>query len=326
MKRTVVAFLGSSLVLLTACGPLGYGGPFSRPPEAHINLSDTTLNGFDTQARVILMRYFAGNGRWEVREENGIAYAVRREEVNGQYQTTLNGYYSYVSGSQFRQTRVIVSFEQPYSTRGTDRGQFTRANVGEQDVSVTIEGPFSGKPGYSSGVIIEGEGLFLEVYEQSPSIERQFTQQAFEEVSDELSDVLAHLSEIEATGLLPIGSRYPEKPPAAAYLNVIDGIQPGIYLLEAAVNPSSPGMLFAKVYNVKTGQQLSVEYITRRSTRIAAWSTDGATVFPYNAEITVYEGDWDQEYEARFELWHRDRAGHETKMIETTRIINGWER
>ncbi len=319
--------LSSLLLLLAGCGPLGYGGTLSRPQEAHVNLSDTTLNQLDATSRATLVRYFAGNSRWEVRVEFGITYAIRREMVGDRYQTTLNGYYSSGGGTRFRQTRVIVSFEQPYTTYGsTDRGQFTRTKVGEQDVAVSIEGPFSGKPGYSSHVIIEGNGLFLEIYDQSPSIERRFTQQAFSEVSDEISDVLAHLGEIEATGLLSIESRYPEKPPRSAYFNVLDGIQPGIYLLEGAVNPSSPGTLFAKVYDVKTRQQLSAEYVTQRSTRIAAWSEGGVTFFPYNAEITIYEGDWAHEYEARFELWHKDQTGHETKMIETARMINGWER
>ncbi len=46
--------------------------------------------------------------------------------------------------------------------------------------------------------------------------------------------------------------------------------------------------------------------------------------FEYNSEVMVYEGDWDSQYKARFELWHVTDEG-ETRMGEHTRLINGWQ-
>ncbi len=96
-------------------------------------------------------------------------------------------------------------------------------------------------------------------------------------------------------------------------------------MLDAAVNPKTSGKLYAKVYDVQSGKQLSADRIAPVSQRLMDWSPNGLTYFHYGAEITVYEGDWDHKYKARFELWFVDESGHETKMAEMSRMINGWE-
>ncbi|MGH1397344.1 MAG: hypothetical protein ACRAVC_25405 [Trichormus sp.] len=109
-------------------------------------------------------------------------------------------------------------------------------------------------------------------------------------------------------------------------LIVNDGIQRGIYLLEAWINPTTEGEVYAKVFDTKTGTRLSPDRISFRSKRVIGWSENGKKFFPYNAEITVYEGDWSHEYQARFELWHKSVTGDERKLVERTRKIYGWER
>ena len=103
-------------------------------------------------------------------------------------------------------------------------------------------------------------------------------------------------------------------------------MQRGIFLVEAWVNPLEAGELYLKAFNTSTGARLSAQRMTPRSIRLAAWSIEPNVFFPYNAEVTVYEGDWDHEYEARFELWHKNSEGKDIKLLETSRIINGWER
>jgi hypothetical protein len=146
------------------------------------------------------------------------------------------------------------------------------------------------------------------------------------DVFAELTDVLKHRDEIKTTGVMPVESRYPTKHPTAAHFTVSDGMQPGIYLLNAAVAPNAAGYIYARVYDVESGQRLSEDRLTTRSIRHVGWSDTGQTFFPYNAEVTVYEGDWSNKYEARFELWHKPEQGDESKVAGTTRMINGWER
>lgn len=302
-------------------------GNLIHPDEAHVDLSDINLNDFSsTESQSILQRYFAGNGRWEVRQERGITYAIRLEKINGEYQTSLNGYYTqYNENGLVSQTRVLISFERPYDF-GNLQNRVTRSKTGDTDVGLVVADSFPGTPGYASYLIVDGGGIYLEIYDQSLHVERLFTQTAYQEVSSELSAVLEHVDEIRSTGIMSQEEYYPGVFPDTSHFDIKDGMQRGIYLLDAAVNPTAPGILYVKVFDANSGAQLSAERITPRSTRVAAWSKDGVTYFPYQAEITIYEGDWSTEFEARFELWHKDDAGHETKMMETTRLIYGWQR
>jgi len=307
--------------------PTVVGGHLIHPGEAYVNLSDTTLTNFSPPAnQSILLRYFAGNGRWEVRQEHGVIYAIRLEKINEKYQTSLNGYYSqHNEYGLVSQTRVLVSFEKPYGFGNLDE-RITHPDAGNNNVELIISDSFPGTPGYASYLIVDGDGIFVEIYDQTLQFERSFTQKAYNEVSHELSAVLEHLQEIKDTGIMPVTEYYPGAFSQSAYLNIMDGIQPGIYVLDAAVNPTAPGILFVKVFDTSSGEQLSADRITPKSTRLAAWSENGITYFPYQSEITIYEGDWSSEYEARFELWHKDKTGHETKLIEAARLVNGWQR
>lgn len=302
-------------------------GRLIHPSEAYVDLSDITLTNFSTQAaQSILLRYFAGNGRWEVKQEHGITFAVRSEKIDGECLSSFNGFYSqHNEYGLVSQTRVLVSFGEPYGLGNLDE-RITRAKSGSKDIGLVIADSFPGTPGYTSYLIVDGGSIFIEIYDQSLQFERSFTQKAYNEVSNELSVVLEHKQDIEETGIVPLADYYPEAFSKSPYFNVVDGMQPGIYILDAAVNPTSFGVLYVRVFDVKSGAQLSADEITPDSTRISAWSDSGVTYFPYHAQITIYEGDWDTQYEARFELWHKDENGHETKLIETTRLVNGWQR
>jgi|GEM_PF-2641410 len=303
-----------------------YGGEMTRPVAAEFQISSNVLFRFDPDARETLMRYLAGNARWEIRKERGRYFAIRRQVVDGAYKTTLNGFYSEHRGESWYQNRVLLSFDYPYGF-GMDRGQMTRITVGETNtVRPVLEGPHSGSPGYTSYIMFLGPSVNLEIMEQQPKQERTFTQQAFQDVCAELEQVLKHSDKIASTGRMPVTEAYPIAPPSEPQFGVNDGMQPGIFLVEAWVAPRAKGEAFLKVFNTKTGNRLSEERITPRSTRFIGWSRDGTELFPYNSEVTVYEGDWDHQYEARFELWHRSEQGLEDKLAETTRMINGWQR
>jgi hypothetical protein len=73
--------------------------------------------------------------------------------------------------------------------------------------------------------------------------------------------------EIKPTVVMPVDSLYRTNRPNASHFTVSDGMQPGIYLLNAAVNPSAAGYVYARVYDVKSGQRLSEDRLTRRSIR-----------------------------------------------------------
>lgn len=299
-----------------------YGGSLTSPPEAHIDLSDKTILQFKGKLKSTLFRYLAGNPRWEIRETRGTTYAVRLESAND-YQTTLNGFNSFDG----KQIRVLISFDKE-SDYSRNSKKITRATVGQKDHPVIIESPHSGTPGHSSYTIISSGEINLEIYDQAPELKRAFTQTTYQEISDELRDVIKYSQEINSLGVMP-GMAKPHYPVTISQLpafEVMDGFQPGIFDIKASLNPTQSGKTYLKVFNVKTGERLSEERLTPRSTRHSGWSTDGKTYFPYTSNVTVYEGNWTTKYEARFELWHKGKDGTERKIAETQRMINGWQR
>ena len=302
-----------------------YEGKIAYPVESHIDLSDETINLYNKENIETLFRYVSGNPRWEVGEERGLRYAFGMKTIDHNIIPNMNGFYSTHDNNQIRQTRILLAFGTPYGF-GTDRGNITRVTPGSNNVPLIVESTHSGSPGYSSYVIIGSGGLFLEIFEQTPELKRTFTQEAYNEVSAELLDVLKYKDAINSTGILPIDNRYPKPLPSGKAFNIDDGIQPGIYLVSAAINPTSSGYAFIRAFNSRSGDPLSIDELTRTSKRFVGWSQDGKTFFYYQSEITIYEGDWSSKYEARFEIWYHSDLGIERKFAETTRLINGWQR
>jgi hypothetical protein len=301
-----------------------FEGSLSTPVEARVDLRGETLSKFK-RSHELLFRYLAGNPRWEIREERGLRYAIRKEEKDGAYKTSLNGFYSSFESDVMLQTRVLLSFDKPFGF-GRDYGNITRFGFGSDFANVIVEGEHNGSPGNSSYLIVDGAGLFLEIFDQAPEIERKFSQKTVAEVSAELSAVLEHQEEIEKRGIMAQPSHYPVPPPQEASFVVADGSQLGIYYVEGAVQSTAPGVATIRVFRTKDGQRLSESRITDASTRHMGWSKGGKEFFRYSSEVTVYVGDWETKYEARFELWHKAREGTEKKLAEATRMINGWQR
>ncbi len=250
----------------------------------------------------------------------------QREKVDGEYKTTLNGFYFIDTEEGWNQTRLIISFGKPYSL-GENYDQITQVTPQKGAIIKTIvEEPYSATSGYSSYVVLLGNGINIEIYDQSEQIKRAFTESAIDSVNAEIRTALQHREAIRNHGKVPLPELYPEQVVNEEALVVKDGMQPGIFLVEAWLNPLESGELYLKVFNTSTGERLSEERITQRSTRLVSWSDDPKTLFPYNSEITVYEGDGEQKYQARFELWHKNSQAEEKKLIEATRIINSWQR
>jgi hypothetical protein len=121
----------------------------------------------------------------------------------------------------------------------------------------------------------------------------------------------------------------PQKPT----LSVTDIIptQPGIYNVEAWFFFTQPGRISVKVFNTKTQQPVMMKHTQdnlklRSNDTPDGWSKEGQNLFPYRSQIMIQEGDWDHQYETRWELWQQQPDGQNKKLLETTRLVNGWER
>lgn len=302
-----------------------YNGKLSQPKDATILLQNLCFDQFTTDKAMLLKRYFSGNPRWEVLQERDKIYAIRKEKQEGKYLTSLNGFYSNFEDTVGAfQTRVIVSFGKYYGF-GNDESGITFTDSQDKTVGVTIEGEHSGTPGNSSYLIIKSKNINIEIFEEAKNIKRNFTQETITALNKELSDVLKYEKELTDNGIIPVLDYYPLKLDSS-YFHILDGMQPGIYVIQATVKTDRQGIVYTKVFDIKTNQQLSADRITPRTTREIGWSKNGQTLFQYESELTVYEGDWDHQYKARFEIWFKDNNGQEKKLAEQIRLINGWER
>ncbi|MES1181921.1 MAG: hypothetical protein ABUL44_03910, partial [Flavobacterium sp.] len=201
----------------------------------------------------------------------------------------------------------------------------TFTDTKNKDVVLTIEGEHNGSPGNSSYLILQGKSINIEIFEQSREVSRHFTKKTIAEIDDELSEVLKYGDEINKNGVMPVLTYYPSKTDSP-YFNILDGVQPGIYIVQASLKLDESGIVYMKVFDGETNERLSEQRITPRTSREIGWSNDGQTIFYYESELTVYEGDWSHQYEAKFEIWFKDNNGVEKKIREKKRIINGWER
>jgi hypothetical protein len=296
-------------------------GQLTTPETARVSVDDS-LSKFDAAESDILFRYLAGNERWEIREERGKKYAVRRERVDGSLKTALNGFYSASHGGSHSQTRVLLVFEGEYGF-GREHSNVTRTRPGMADVPVVVESEHSGTPGNSSYLIVKGPSISLEIYDQAPTIERVFTKSSLREVGKELTAVLAHRDVIKTTGLMPDPEYYPRPLPKVPSFDVTG--DSGIYQMTAFINPTAVGHVETRVFKTSSGKQLSTRQ--EQSRRYVGWSNDGRNFFPYNADVMVTDGSfWSSSYEARFELWHTSPDGTQTKLAEKSRTVSDWER
>lgn len=257
--------------------------------------------------------------------EGGSGGATFREESEGGcWHTTLHGYVSDFNADTLLQSRVMVRLEEykPRSEDGWIRNDwFDKGAIGDAAVELNMYKPKYEQPGIESYLVLEGEGVWLEIYEQAESEDRAFTQTAVNELNEELRR------------LLNKGFSPPFLPPGSMIISdsteifIDEGIQPGIYMASGYVNPGKPGWIYFKVFNTETGVEAMYEMEQKRTIEYVGWSNDPKEKFFFDCEAWCKEGDWEHEYPARFELWFAPQDGSKERLLATAeRRIYGWER
>ncbi len=355
--------LTSALLLVAIAGGCARCGNASPHGDAKavvdapdgVELNDPLLITLDATARERIERHLRSSPRWEVREERGRVYATRRQtnggacsecELPGGFRTSGGGFYSDYRGQVLMQTRVLLGLRgEPPEANATP---LTVAKAGSGKTSVKTTAPRTAADAtpdgdYTSWLRVMGtDGLYLEVMEQSRAPERRFTRSALVQVHGELARVLENAEVLEEEGYVPALWPDASPPRGEPRMEVHDGVQPGIYVVTAWVNPREKGRAFVRVFHDETkplpkegkakeqittpGQQLSEERIRDRSVEFIGWSGEGDVLFPYQSELTVYEGDWHEPYDARFELRFVNEQGEERTLVTTSRGIEGWMR
>lgn len=340
MNNRVRKFLTLAITLMLCaslagcCSSLVYellGGRDARKKAGTvvIDASDTTLNVFTGTKKELLLQYLAASAEWRVFRFgetsliDGTIVAFKRKRTEDGYLSTLHGYVSDFGADDVLQTRVMIRLE-PYRKGSEDgwirNGRHDKGKVGEK-AKLNIYVPDLDQPGLESYLVLEGEGVFVEIFEQAENKDRHFTQEAVNNINQELAELL---DKGFSTQLLPQGSTIISD---TSEIIVMDGMQPGIYMVSGYVNPGETGWIFLKVFSTETGQEVMLEHEQKRTVEYIGYSDDPREKFFFNCEAMCKIGDWDHEYPARFELWFVPNDGGRERLLGSAqRNIYGWQR
>lgn len=263
----------------------------------------------------LLDRYLAAHPGWRVYEEHGKRFATRRWMDGDEWRITLHGYYSSFGqdGRRF-QSRTTLGFSGDAWARGAQRVA--------PDVLTLVE-VRRGNELWESHVVIPAEDFLVELFEQSNARERRLSMTSAAELEREFQALLAAPDWNHAQNLLPEGSILK----SAASIELTKSFQGGLYNARIRCNPGTPGRIYLKAFEITHNDRLSEDRLKTATNEWVGWSTDPAEQFFSETHFTIYEGDWEQYYGARFEVWFEpdDHSG-ERKLLERNFKIEGWMR
>ncbi|NBZ95023.1 MAG: hypothetical protein EBR40_01090 [Proteobacteria bacterium] len=272
----------------------------------------------------VLNRYLTSSPCWRVFEEHGKRFATRRWAIGPDWGWDLHGYYSQhdidrfgQSGIPSFQTRLTLGLDKQPWWRG-DKNT-TRLREGESAPAILS----TGNGIDNSHSVISTAPLAIEVFEESTGRERRLTKASLAFIEKELAALAADPTESIMRSILPPGAISRGSPS----LDLLNGMQPGIYESRIRVNPGEPGKIYLKAFEVTKGTPLSETSLKERSNEWVGWSADPGELFLSNTDFTIYEGDWGKPYAARFEVWFQpDSGAPERKLLEKVYKIEGWQR
>ena len=301
------------------------------PDEPVIDTNIPVLDEFIGEKQTLLMRHLATSAKWGLRRDRGKVYAFRRFITDeGRWETTLNGNYTDhdwrgVNRNPARfQVKIVIGLN----------GQVTpKTPIINPIVMKTGSGKIALEakdapawPGNETHLVLCSIGPTIEILEIAETMMRPFSMLALEQIQSEFKALLNSETARDKgydPSLVPPASISRGKPD----IRLSDGMQGGIYLVNAYINPGEPGYTYLKVFEATWNSRLSENRITQYSSEYVGWSGDQEELFFYQTHITVYEGDWGVYYPARFELWLVPDSGQpERKLVEKTFKIEGWQR
>lgn len=110
------------------------------------------------------------------------------------------------------------------------------------------------------------------------------------------------------------------------YLQVWSEFQGGIYNYDFYYPALPAGEVFLRCYEVSQNIPLSEDRLPERST-VSVGATSSFSRIVTQKEFKIYEGDWDDYYAARIEVWFRDaESKQEKKLCEKVYRVEGWMR
>ena len=110
------------------------------------------------------------------------------------------------------------------------------------------------------------------------------------------------------------------------FLQIWNDFQGGLYKYDFYYGSLGPGEIFLRCYEVTSNTPLSEDRLIEESrVKISPQKRFGKVV--NKQSFTIYEGDWDDYYAARLEVWFKSTENNkERKLMEKVYRVEGWMR
>jgi hypothetical protein len=113
----------------------------------------------------------------------------------------------------------------------------------------------------------------------------------------------------------------------ASWLQIWNGSQGGIYNYAFYWPALEDGEVYLRCFEVRENIELSKDRMKPRTTTLVHnHNSFGQIVEPNHKDFTIYEGDWEDYYAVRVEVWHKPTKGKAHKLMEKTYRMEGWMR
>ena len=110
------------------------------------------------------------------------------------------------------------------------------------------------------------------------------------------------------------------------YFQVWKEYEGGMYMYDLYYSALPAGDIYLRCFEATKNIPLSEGSIMDES-RVSRSATTSFTQLANKKRFTIYEGDWEDYYAARIEVWHKDASTQkETKLLEKVYRVDGWMR
>jgi hypothetical protein len=110
------------------------------------------------------------------------------------------------------------------------------------------------------------------------------------------------------------------------YLQIWNDSQGGLYKYDFYYGSLGPGEVFLRCFEATSNTPLSEDRLIEQSrVKISPQKQFGKVV--NKQSFTIYEGDWEDYYAARIEVWFKSsETNKESKLMEKVYRVEGWMR
>ncbi|MBR1834958.1 MAG: hypothetical protein IJ785_05595 [Bacteroidales bacterium] len=113
----------------------------------------------------------------------------------------------------------------------------------------------------------------------------------------------------------------------ASWLQLWNGDQGGIYNFAFYWPELEDGEVYLRCFEATENIELSKDRLKpRTATEVSNHNGFGQIVMPNHKDFTIYEGDWEDYYAVRVEVWHKPTKGKAHKLMEKVYRMEGWMR